>query len=175
MNSKERSWQECANLVRELRGKGKRVVFTNGCFDVLHAGHIHLIEESRQLGDHLIIGVNSDDSVRRLKGSKRPFMLLEDRLAILGAMSLVDTLVVFPREDDVSAASPAADVDTPYLLLQEVRPTVLVKGGDYRAEEVIGREFVDEVHIVSLLEGRSSSELIRRLELAHEDIESVEE
>ncbi|UCH11066.1 MAG: adenylyltransferase/cytidyltransferase family protein [Fidelibacterota bacterium] len=175
MTSKELSWEACADLVRTQREKGETVVFTNGCFDVLHAGHIHLIEGAHRLGDRLVIGVNSDASVRRLKGPKRPFMPLQDRLSILGALSMVDALVVFPREADVSSAKSLAEVDTPYLLLQKLKPNVLVKGGDYRPDEVIGREFADEVHIVPLLEGHSSSDLIRRLEFAYEDLDSMEE
>jgi D-beta-D-heptose 7-phosphate kinase/D-beta-D-heptose 1-phosphate adenosyltransferase len=161
--------------VQERRSKGQRIVFTNGCFDVLHAGHIHLMEEAHRLGDYLVLGINSDASVRRLKGPKRPFIPLTDRLSILSALNMVDALVVFPRESDVAAAKSAARADTPYLLLQKLKPQVIVKGGDYRPEEVIGREFADEVRIVPILEGRSSSDLIRRLEHVHEELNSVKE
>ena len=96
MAAKELDWEACARWVRVRQEKGQRVVFTNGCFDLLHAGHIHLLEEAGRLGDCLVVGVNSDESVRRLKGSQRPITPLKDRLLVLDALSVVDVLVVFP-------------------------------------------------------------------------------
>ncbi len=164
MGSKELSWEECARWVRARQKEGGRVVFTNGCFDLLHAGHIHLLQEACSLGDHLVVGVNSDPSVQRLKGPRRPLMPLEDRLQILGALTAVEVLVVFPHAAAQTGGSDPRMVDTPYDLLRKIRPDVLVKGGDYTPDEVVGREFVGEVKIIPLLDGRSSSELSRRLD-----------
>ncbi|UCD37894.1 MAG: adenylyltransferase/cytidyltransferase family protein [Fidelibacterota bacterium] len=175
MSSKIMDWEDCVNWVRDRQAKKQCVVFTNGCFDLLHAGHIHLLREASQLGDYLVVGVNSDASVTRLKGPRRPVMGLEDRLAVLEAMTCVDVLVVFPLDGDPSETLADERVDTPYSLLQRLRPNVLVKGGDYRAEEVVGNEFVDEVCIVPLLEGHSTSKIIQHLGLALDTEGSVQD
>jgi D-beta-D-heptose 7-phosphate kinase / D-beta-D-heptose 1-phosphate adenosyltransferase len=122
-------------------------VATNGCFDLLHAGHVRLLRHARSLGDALLVAVNGDDAVRRLKGPERPRQPLEDRLEVLAALEAVDFVVAF-------------DEDTPQELYEAVRPDVLVKGGDYRPEEVVGREAAGEVVIVPLLEGRSTTSLL---------------
>jgi D-beta-D-heptose 7-phosphate kinase / D-beta-D-heptose 1-phosphate adenosyltransferase len=137
-----------------LRSAGLTIVFTNGCFDVLHAGHVHVLRMASSMGDRLIVGVNTDSSVARLKGDRRPLNKLEDRLEMLSEMRSVDYVVPF-------------DEDTPAELIREVRPDVLVKGGDYSAEEVAGAEFVascgGRVEIVPLLEGYSTTGTIERL------------
>jgi D-beta-D-heptose 7-phosphate kinase/D-beta-D-heptose 1-phosphate adenosyltransferase len=129
-------------------------VFTNGCFDLLHRGHASLLARARTLGDRLVVGVNSDESVRHLKGSGRPYMPVEDRAYLLASLRCVDAVTVF-------------DEDTPLALIRALQPDVLVKGGDYRPEEIVG---ADEVHAVGgrvctlpLEEGLSSSDLVRRL------------
>jgi D-beta-D-heptose 7-phosphate kinase/D-beta-D-heptose 1-phosphate adenosyltransferase len=165
VTAKIMTWDECARWIRGRQDRGERVVFANGCFDLVHAGHVHLLQEARSFGDHLVVGINSDDSVRRLKGDSRPVMPLEDRLAVLAAFSMVDALVVFPQEEEPDEAASDHLWDTPHSLLEQLRPDVLVKGGDYQEQEVIGREFVPEVRIVPLLKGRSSSELLKRAEL----------
>ena len=163
MDSKLLSWEAGTRWVRARQKEGRRVVFTNGCFDLLHAGHVHLLQEARRQGDLLLVGVNSDESVRRLKGSQRPLTPLGDRLLVLGALSMVDRLVVFPL-DSTSDEVPLPElVDTPWALLRQLCPDILVKGGDYLPEQVVGREFAGEVHIVPLLEGRSTTALIRHL------------
>jgi len=164
VNSKELGREACARWIRARQKDGRRVVFTNGCFDLLHAGHIHLLQAARSFGEHLVVGVNSDVSVQRLKGPGRPVMSLEDRLLILGALTMVDALVVFPADTFTPGDLERHLLDTPYALLRLLRPDVLVKGGDYTPEEVVGREFAGEVRIVPLLEGRSTTALINRLD-----------
>ena len=141
-------------LVREARARGERIVMTNGCFDLLHAGHVRYLAEARALGERLIVAVNDDESVRRLKGSDRPLVSLEDRMSVLAALGDVDWVVAF-RED------------TPARLIEAVRPDVLVKGGDYRPEQIAGADAVraagGEVRVLPLLDGRSTSRLIERI------------
>jgi D-beta-D-heptose 7-phosphate kinase/D-beta-D-heptose 1-phosphate adenosyltransferase len=141
-------------LVRTEREHGARVVFTNGCFDVLHSGHVGYLAEARDLGDLLIVAVNSDDSVRRLKGPQRPVNATADRVAVLTALSCVDAVVVF-------------DEDSPAALIEAVRPDVFVKGGDYRPELVpeapLVRRLGGEVHILGYVADRSTSAIIDRI------------
>jgi glycerol-3-phosphate cytidylyltransferase len=134
---------------------GKRLVFTNGVFDILHAGHVQYLEKAHALGDLLIVGMNTDDSVRRLgKGDGRPIHSLEDRAAVLSALRFVDAVVAF-------------DENTPENLIEILKPEVHVKGGDYRAEDLpeakIVRRYGGEIVILPLLPGRSSSEALRKL------------
>ena len=133
--------------VRAWQSAGQRVIFTNGCFDVLHAGHLDSLRRARLLGDRLVVGLNSDRSVRALKGPSRPVNPQDLRAELLAALRPVDMVVVF-------------DEDTPRELLSRLRPDVLAKGGDYRAEELPGREFVDEVVILPLLEGHSTTRIL---------------
>ena len=135
--------------VREWQREGLRVVFTNGCFDVFHAGHLDSLRRARSLGDRLIVGLNSDRSVRALKGPARPVNTEENRALVLGALKPVDLVVVF-------------DEDTPAELLSALRPDVLAKGGDYRAEDLPGREFVNEVVILPLMPGLSTTSILER-------------
>lgn len=144
------SWEEMKTLVRQWQDQGDTVVFTNGCFDILHRGHITYLQEAAQLGDRLIIGLNSDASVRRLKGEARPLVGEEDRAYLLSALSCVDSVVLF-------------DEDTPSQLLETIRPNILVKGGDYKVEEVIGREFVDSVQILSFKDGYSTTNVVNKI------------
>lgn len=129
---------------------GERVVFTNGCFDILHVGHLDSLRAARALGDRLIVGVNSDASVRRLKGENRPVNSAEDRVRMLSELAAVDLAVVFEE-------------NTPEKLLSLLRPDILVKGGDYRPEDVAGREFAGEVVILPLTRGYSTSGIIGKL------------
>ena len=134
---------------------GKRLVFTNGVFDILHAGHVQYLEKARALGDLLIVGMNTDDSVKRLaKGPDRPIHTLEDRAVVLSALRSVDAVVAF-------------DENTPESLIAILKPEVHVKGGDYRAEDLpeakIVHSYGGEVVILPLLQGRSTSEALRKL------------
>ncbi len=145
---------ELAAFVRESQQRGERVVMTNGCFDILHAGHIAFLQEARALGDRLLVAVNDDDSVRRLKGEGRPVMPLRDRIALLSGLAAVDWVVQFPE-------------DTPEALIGEISPDVLVKGGDYRVEDIVGADHVrrtgGEVRVLSFLEGHSTSRIIESI------------
>jgi len=143
-----------AALVAEARKRGERVVMTNGCFDILHAGHVAYLEEAKSLGDRLIVAVNDDASVERLKGAGRPVNTLEDRMAVLAGLAAVDWVVSFGE-------------DTPERVICRLRPDVLVKGGDYRPEDIAGAGCVTEsggeVRVLAFREGRSTTGMIRRI------------
>ena len=147
---------EAARWVRELQNRGLRVVFTNGCFDLLHPGHVDYLEEARSLGDALIVAVNTDASVRRLgKGPGRPVTPEQDRARVLAGLAAVDRVVLF-------------DEDTPLEILTALQPDVLVKGGDYRLEEVVGRERIvargGQVQVLPFRKGYSTTLLLKRLQ-----------
>ena len=143
--------RQLAEVIRRARRQGARIVFTNGCFDILHAGHVGYLDEARQLGDRLIVAVNDDDSVRRLKGEDRPVNMLTQRVRVLEGLAAVDWVVPFSE-------------DTPEALLEEIRPDVLVKGGDYAPDEVVGAEFVrsygGDVRVLTEVEGYSTTKLV---------------
>jgi rfaE bifunctional protein nucleotidyltransferase chain/domain len=146
------------NEVRELAAKlhsdRKQIVFTNGCFDLLHRGHVAYLNAARALGDVLIVGMNSDASVRRLKGEERPVVEQEDRAMVLGSLRAVDHVVIF-------------DEDTPYDLIAEIEPNVLVKGGDWSPENIVGADLVSRrggfVTTIPFVPGRSTSALVAKL------------
>ena len=148
------SRDELLVLVGEARARKERIVMTNGCFDILHAGHVAYLEEAKSLGDRLIVAVNDDDSVRRLKGESRPVNALEDRMLVLAGLAAVDWVVPFAE-------------DTPAALIAAVLPDVLVKGGDYRPEEIAGARDVlengGEVRVLSFRDGHSTSRIIDKL------------
>ncbi len=139
-----------AKWLSAARQAGKRIVFTNGCFDILHAGHVSVLEFSRSKGDELVVGLNSDASVRRLKGPTRPVNTQADRALVLAALESVSAVCIF-------------DEDTPYNLIKQVRPDVLVKGGDYKTDEIVGREFAKKVVRFPLLKGRSTTNIIKKV------------
>jgi len=138
-----------AKLAQE-RKAGRKIVFTNGCFDILHAGHVSVLEFSRSKGDVLVVGLNSDESVRRLKGPTRPVNKQADRALVLAALESVSYVSIFKE-------------DTPYNLIKAVRPDVLVKGGDYKPSEIVGREFAGKVVRFALLKGRSTTGIIKKV------------
>jgi len=123
------SLEELLEVLEEKR-KGKKVVFTNGCFDILHAGHVDYLEKAKKLGDILIVGLNSDSSVRKIKGKKRPIIPQEMRAKVLSSLKPVDYVVIFEE-------------DTPERLIKAIKPDILVKGGDWPLEKIVGREFVE--------------------------------
>ena len=149
--SKLVSLNELLETAYKWRDNGETIAFTNGVFDIIHRGHIHSLEKAASFAGHLVVGVNSDRSARQLgKDPDRPIQCEEDRAACIAAMAVVDLVVMF-------------DEPTPYELLSELKPNVLVKGGDYKPEEVVGREFVERVEIVERIEGLSTSEVIRKI------------
>jgi len=137
-----------------LRKNGKKIVFTNGCFDILHAGHVHYLEQAKELGDELVVGLNSDSSVKTLKGPSRPINNLEQRAKVLSSLKCVDRIVSFADE-------------TPIKLIKEIKPDVLVKGGDYKVKDVVGhkevRSWGGEVKIIPLVPGLSTTNIIKKL------------
>ncbi|MDE0372574.1 MAG: D-glycero-beta-D-manno-heptose 1-phosphate adenylyltransferase [Rhodospirillales bacterium] len=148
------SAEELPPLADECRLRGERVVMTNGCFDILHSGHVGCLQEAKGLGDRLIVAVNDDDSVARLKGRGRPVNPLPDRMAVLAGLAAVDWVAPFAG-------------DTPAELIARVLPDVLVKGGDYRSGEIAGGQAVldngGEVRVLGLREGRSTSAIIEAI------------
>jgi D-beta-D-heptose 7-phosphate kinase/D-beta-D-heptose 1-phosphate adenosyltransferase len=138
----------------QWRTDGRTVVFTNGCFDLLHLGHLSYLSQARALGDILVVGVNSDASVSKLKGPRRPILPQNERLIQLAMLTVVDCVILFEE-------------DTPGQLIQSLKPDILVKGGDYKVEEVVGKEIVEQaggnVIIIPFLDGYSTSHLVEKI------------
>lgn len=149
-----------AETVAQLRRAGKTVVFTNGCFDLLHPGHIHTLTHAKALGDVLIVGINSDASVKRLKGECRPVLNQDERTVMLSALEVVDYVTSFKE-------------DTPLLLIQLLQPQVLVKGGDWSQEAVVGKEVVErnggKVVVIPYQQGLSTTGIIERILAVYKD------
>lgn len=142
------SQKSLIETVKLLKTKNKKIVFTNGCFDLIHIGHVSLFQKAKTLGDVLIVAINSDKSLAKLKGPKRPLVPQNDRTKLLAAITAIDYVVIFNEQ-------------TPYELLKKLRPDVLVKGGDYKKEDIVGREFVKKVYRYPLVKGKSTSNLIK--------------
>lgn len=142
--------------IEVLHGKNKKIVFTNGCFDILHAGHVDYLKKARNKGDILVVGINSDASVRRLKGDKRPINNIQDRCMILSALTFVDYVIPFEE-------------DTPLELIMKVKPHVLVKGGDYTIDNIVGADFVKDhggvVETISFVQGKSTTNIINKIKV----------
>lgn len=153
-DSKIKNRDVLVSLIEEEKRKGKTVVFTNGCFDLLHVGHVRYLQKARTFGDLLVLGLNSDASVRRLKGDKRPLIDEEERAHILAALDCIDYVVLF-------------DEDTPLSLIEAVKPMVLVKGGDYTPEGVVGKDVVESyggrIELVTFVDGRSTTNIIEKI------------
>jgi D-beta-D-heptose 7-phosphate kinase/D-beta-D-heptose 1-phosphate adenosyltransferase len=154
MKQKIKERKTLLRIIKDLKAKGKRIVFTNGCFDLLHIGHIRYLEEAKALGDVLVVGVNSDSSVRKLKGPKRPILPEEERTEILSGLGCVDYITLFDEID-------------PLKLITSLQPNVLVKGGDWTKGQTVGREVVErsggEVVILPFVQGASTSNLIETI------------
>ena len=159
MKEKIKERKELRGIVEDLKAEGKQIVFTNGCFDLLHVGHVRYLEQAKALGDILIVGINGDHSVRGLKGPLRPILPVEDRAEILSGLGCIDYITVF-------------DEPTPLELITLLKPHVLVKGGDWAKDEVVGREVVEgmggKVVLVPFVEGSSASNLIETILRRHE-------
>ncbi|OGU61670.1 MAG: glycerol-3-phosphate cytidylyltransferase [Ignavibacteria bacterium GWF2_33_9] len=142
------------NIITEQKQLGNKVVFTNGCFDILHAGHIQYLQKAKQLGEILVIGLNTDSSVSRLKGPHRPINNQDDRAIVLAELKSVDFVIFF-------------DEDTPYNLISEIKPDFLVKGADYEEENVVGADIVKQnggkVVLIPFVEGKSTTSIINKM------------
>lgn len=148
------SKKNAKTIVTKWQNNNKKVVFTNGCFDIIHRGHVDYLKKSREMGDYLILGLNSDDSVKRLKGAPRPYQSESDRAEILSNLRSVDIVTIFNQ-------------DTPLELICELRPDILVKGGDYDLNSIVGAKEVQswggKVKIIPFLKGYGTSKLIEKI------------
>ncbi len=154
MKEKIKEREELQRTFETLRNNGKRIVFTNGCFDLLHVGHLRYLEKAKSLGDVLVVGVNSDSSVQRLKGPRRPILPLEERMELLSGLGCIDYVISFEES-------------TPLELISVLKPNILVKGGDWSKETIVGREVVEglggEVVVLPFFEGNSTSNLVETI------------
>jgi D-glycero-beta-D-manno-heptose 1-phosphate adenylyltransferase len=154
IRNKLKSRQEISELRKEYASLGKKVVFTNGCFDILHKGHILYLSEASELGDILVIGINSDSSVKRLKGASRPVNKENDRALVVAALGFVDNVVIFSE-------------DTPYNLIKLLEPDILVKGGDWQIADIVGNDIVTakggKVLSLRYVEGYSTTGVLARM------------
>lgn len=145
-----KTWDEISSIISELKNNDKKIVFTNGCFDILHIGHVKYLEKAKNFGDILILGLNSDDSTHRLKGINRPINTQDDRANILASLEVVDYVVIFNE-------------DTPLDLIKLIKPDVLVKGGDYEGKEVVGQDIAKELKLVQFIDSKSTSKTIKKI------------
>lgn len=154
VRSKLKTLSEVAEIAAQARQKGQSVVFTNGCFDLLHRGHVHILREARASGDLLIVGINSDTSVRSIKGPLRPVLPQTDRIELIAAMEMVDYVVLFDEPD-------------PYRVIAAIKPNVLAKGGDWSTEKIVGADIVEQnggrVAVIPYLPGFSTTKIIERI------------
>ena len=152
--AKYKSVDDLSAMSAQARKAGRVVVFTNGCFDLVHRGHIHLLRQAKALGDLLIVGLNSDVSVKTIKGPDRPIMPEADRIELIAALEMVDYLVVYSEPD-------------PYQIIAAIKPNVLVKGGDWSVDEIVGADVVEQnggrVAVVPYLPGFSTTQIIERI------------
>jgi len=154
VSGKLKNLDELTELAAQARQNGKSVVFTNGCFDILHRGHVHVLRQAKAAGDLLIVALNSDRSVQEIKGAHRPVLPETDRIELIGAMEMVDYVIIFDEPD-------------PYKLIAAIKPDVLAKGGDWSAEKIIGADVVEQaggrIVMIPYLKGFSTSEIIERI------------
>jgi len=154
MKNKVVNIEELVKILKDQTASGKRVVFTNGCFDILHAGHVIYLTEAKSLGDLLVVGLNSDSSIKRLKGENRPVVPEEERAAVLSGLESVDYIVVFTE-------------DTPYNAIKALQPNILVKGGDWSPDQIVGYDVVlkngGEVKSLSFVNGLSTTNIITKI------------
>ncbi|MCB5258176.1 MAG: D-glycero-beta-D-manno-heptose 1-phosphate adenylyltransferase [Candidatus Cloacimonadaceae bacterium] len=157
IKDKIKSWEESSYWCEKFHSQSKKVVFTNGCFDILHSGHIQYLEQAKALGDILVLGLNSDDSVRRIKGAPHPIVSEKDRAFVVAGLQSVDIVVIFEQ-------------DTPYELIRLLKPDILVKGGDWKPEDIVGADFVQayggKVLSLPYLKGVSTTKLFLKIAAA---------
>jgi rfaE bifunctional protein nucleotidyltransferase chain/domain len=140
-------------IISGLKAKGETIVFTNGCFDLLHPGHVKILREAKNKGNILVVGLNSDSSIKRLKGEMRPILNEKARVALLSAISYVDYIVIFNE-------------DTPHKLIKSLKPDILVKGEDWKVNKIVGRKFVQKVFRVKFYPGYSTTSIIKKIKSA---------
>lgn len=154
LSNKIKNLPQIVNAIKKLKQENKKIVFTNGCFDILHAGHINYLSKARSLGNALIIGLNSDSSVKRLKGMSRPVIAQKNRAILLAALETVDFVVIFKEQ-------------TPLKLIKAIKPDVLVKGGDWKKEAIVGSDFVEsyggKVKSLAYIQGLSTRNIIAKI------------
>jgi len=152
-NSKDhiKSFDQISSIVKELKIKNKKIIFTNGCFDILHLGHVRYLEDAKKLGDILIVGLNSDRSTKLLKGKDRPINSQNDRAYILASLEVIDYVVIFEDE-------------TPYDLITIIKPDILVKGSDYKGQKIVGEDIAKSLKLIDFVDGRSTSKTIKRIQ-----------
>lgn len=143
------SWQELKNEIETQKAQGKKIIFTNGCFDIIHTGHVRYLRDAKKLGNILIVGLNSDSSVSAIKPG-RPVNPEDQRAEVLAALEMVDYVVIFSE-------------DTPYNLIKLIKPDVLVKGGDWKKEDIVGSDIVAEVYSLPYVAGISTTEIIKKI------------
>ena len=146
---------ELKEIIEKLKGEGKKIVFTNGCFDIIHPGHVSYLTEAKDLGDVLLVALNTDESVSRLKGPSRPLNSLEDRSIVMNALKPVDLVTSFHE-------------DTPLEIISEIYPDLLVKGGDYEPEQVVGKDIVEsnggKLVLIQFVDGKSTTRIIEKMQ-----------
>jgi rfaE bifunctional protein nucleotidyltransferase chain/domain len=154
VSGKLKTLDEAAAIAARARKNGKSVVFTNGCFDLLHRGHVHTLRQAKATGDLLIVGINSDRSVKSIKGAARPILPETDRVELIAAMEMVDYVVLFDEPD-------------PYQVIAAIKPNVLAKGGDWSTDKIVGADIVAQnggrVEVIPYLQGFSTTEIIERI------------
>lgn len=149
------SWNELKETIVKLKAGKKKIVFTNGCFDILHIGHVRYLKDAKKFGDVLVIGLNSDSSVKTLKPG-RPVMPESQRAEVLASLEIVDYVTIFSE-------------DTPYELIKFLKPDVLVKGGDWKKEDIVGSDIVPEVYSLPYVKGVSTTEIIKKITALNQD------
>jgi len=150
MMGKIKSLNALETVISRLKRKGKKIVFANGCFDILHLGHLKILSEAKRRGDVLIVGLNSDSSIKKIKGSKRPILTQKTRARLLANMIQVDYVVIFNEA-------------TPYNLIKRIKPDILVKGGDWKKDKIVGKNLVKKIYRVKLCSGHSTTRIINKI------------
>jgi D-beta-D-heptose 7-phosphate kinase/D-beta-D-heptose 1-phosphate adenosyltransferase len=150
IENKIKNIEEISKISQELKKQNKTIIFTNGCFDILHRGHCEYINKAKQLGDILIVGLNDDNSVTNLKGDNRPINNQEDRAYLLSSMANIDYIVIFSQ-------------DTPINLIKTIKPNILVKGSDYKNKKIIGSDIVDKIILIDFIDNKSTTNIINQI------------
>lgn len=147
-------WDKLVKVLNELKSQGKRIIFTNGCFDILHWGHVYYLKQAKELGDILVLALNTDDSVKKLKGDSRPINNQQDRALVINELKSIDYVTFFSEE-------------TPYNIIKILKPNIIAKGGDYSPEQVVGKDIIENyggsVEIIPFVEGKSTTNIVNKM------------